>query len=188
MTEADEEESADVVDEESEETTEEEVEETETEETEETAEESTDEVDLDALAEVADGDDEDAASEASEKLTALALEAGVDKAKVKKADNWASVVEMIREAQGEAGEEETAEEEEEESDAKIPEKGENYYYTVLDSKGKPIIGANKKPKKPVEVEVIAVDKAKETVTLKNLDDKKTLYKNVPFDQLKAEQE
>lgn len=70
-------------------------------------------------------------------------------------------------------EEEEAEEEEEEEDDWEPGKGEIYKY-------KP-----PKAKKHAEVEVLAVFKAKKTVKLKNIDDGKSIYPSVAWDELES---
>ena len=92
---------------------------------------------------------------------------------MKKADSWADVVEMIREAQGASEEEaeEETEEEEEEAEEITPNKGDVYNY-------KP-----PKSKKTVEVEVIKVLSKAKTCDVKNLDDGKSIYKAVPWSQL-----
>lgn len=136
-----------------------------------------------ALGEAADGGDEEAAKQ----LLELAKAAGFTKKQAEDDyENWTSLAEAIAEkTAGEPGEGEgEPEPEPEEEEPKIPAKGEVYNYQAIDPKTKkPAVNKMKKPVL-VSVEVTAVDKAKETVTLKNLDDGKTVYKAVPFDQLK----
>lgn len=134
-------------------------------------------VDLAALAEAADGGDADAA----EALTAKATEAGVEEDAVTGAENWGAVVAMIEKAV-----DQTSDEPEAEPEPAIPVKGEVYKYQPTDPKTKkPAV--NQKTKKPikVQVEITVVDKKTSTVTCKNVDDGKTLYKAVPFDNLEA---
>lgn len=130
-----------------------------------------------ALAKNADNAKSKTAVESGRKLKELAIEKGIDEADVDGADNWAAVVDLIEGAGGEA--EAAADEEAVEV---VPEKEGVYKYTLRDAKGKPMKTPKGKIAK-VEVEVTAVDKKTKTVTLKNLDDQKTLYKSVPWDQL-----
>lgn len=134
--------------------------------------------DLDALGVTADDDsDEEAAKEAEKRLTELAKEHGVAK-ECKEASNWVEAAEIIQAAMGgseesteEAAEEEVAEE------AYTPDKGDNIYYRPIDPK-------TKKPSlKKVSVEVLAVNKKLQTVDLKSLSDKKTVYKAVKWSDL-----
>lgn len=128
--------------------------------------------DLDSLAEAAQAGDEDANRSLQEK----AAQAGVDPQEVADAPDWATVVEMIRSASGESGGEETNEEPQEPPD---PEKGNLFFYKPTDPK-------TKKPvKKAIECEVVMVDKKTRTVNLKNMVDKKTIYKGVKWDQLEG---
>lgn len=131
---------------------------------------------LTALAEAADGGDETAC----ETLTEKAKELGIDEDAVTGADNWAAVVELIQQASAGDG----GEAEEEEVQELNPAKGETYKYQPTDPKTKkPAV--NPKTKKPllIECDVTAVDKKTKTVTLRNNDDNKTLYKSVAFDKL-----
>lgn len=131
--------------------------------------------DLDALAEQADGGDEDA----QKALQAAATEAGIEEDAIAAVETWAELVGMINEStQGDGGgEEEAAEEEAAEEETADPAKEEVHGYCPLDPK-------TKKPvKKPVECEVIKVDKKLKTVDLKNLDNPKTIYKGVKWDKL-----
>lgn len=128
--------------------------------------------DLDSLVERATADD----VAAQKQLTAVALKAGVDESDVDAARNWKQVKELI-EAQNEAQGESTAPaepaEEEEEAAEFVPVKGSVYFFRPLDPK-------TKKPgKKKVEVEVLIVNKADKTCSVKSLDDEK-ITKGVPF--------
>lgn len=120
--------------------------------------------DLDALGAAADESDGDAI----DRLTQLAEENGLDPNDGESYPDWATLATAIGEAQGVEGE---VEEEAEEEEAAEPAVGEVWYY-------KP-----KGAKKAVECEVTLVGKT--TVNLKNLDDGKTVYKGVPFDQISA---
>ena len=142
--------------------------------------------DLDSLAAKADAKKPDKA--AMEQLEQFALQAGIDQDAINAADNWAAVVEMINAGGAEAvqEEEEAAEEETAEDETPVePNKGDVYKYQAIDPKTrKPLLDPRtKKAKKPVEVEVVAVNKKAGLVDLKSLDDPKVLYKSVPYDQL-----
>lgn len=143
--------------------------------------------DLDALAEAADGGDEDAIATLTEVVEQTE---GIDKKNVEKSKDWASVVAMIRELQP-ADEEATAEEEAEpeaEAEPEEPEeevpadpaKEEVYSY----QQSAPVDPKTKKPKKgaKLQVEVVAVYKKSKTVDLKNLADDKVI-KGVAWDKL-----
>lgn len=134
------------------------------------------EVDLDALAEVADDDDNEDSTDAQKQLKDIALEAGLSKKWVEDvAKNWTAVAERIKEKQAEAGEGEEAAVENEETDkeeeAKEPTEGDIVKYK----------GA--KDKKATEYEVTAVDAKKKTVNLKQIDDGKSKYLGVKFDDV-----
>lgn len=67
-----------------------------------------------------------------------------------------------------------------------PAKGNVYSYQLLDPKTKKPLTDPKNPKKtrkPVQVEVVVLDAKGKTVNLKNLEDGKSLYAKVPWDQL-----
>lgn len=135
--------------------------------------------DVDALVEAEDGD----------KLTEIALSLGCTQKEVEKAADWAAVGEMIKAKQG--GDETSADEEPAADEPTIPEAGEVYKYQLVDVKGKPVLDPKtKKPKKPIDVEVVKVDPKTSTVTLKDLDTKKAITGadpkvalKVPFDKL-----
>lgn len=120
--------------------------------------------DLDMLADAAEEDEE-----AADKLTKLAVKAGIDEEWVESAPGWQDVADKIREMSEEGGDEEEDEEEEEEEVQ--PEKGDTFAYKP---KGK---------KKAIEVEVTAVFEGKQTCNCK--DDKGTVYKAVPWSALEA---
>lgn len=129
--------------------------------------------DLDSLLERAKA--QDVAAETQ--LVELAVAAGHEKDKVESNDiGWDDVVEMIKNPV-------TAEEPEPPAE---PVKGATTKYLVRDKAGKPVISAKtKKEAPPVNCEIVAVDKKKSTVDLKNLVDGKTVYKAVPWSQLIA---
>ncbi len=133
-----------------------------------------DEPDLDALAEKADEqEDDDEQQEARKTLTELGVAAGLSKKWISDvAKSWTAVAEKIKEKSGSSDEpEETAEPEE---DAPYePSKDD-----IVKYKGK-------KDKKPMEYEVLAVDKRKKTCELKSIDDGKTKYVGVPWDEVEA---
>lgn len=124
------------------------------------------EEDLEALGEAAEGDDE----EAQERLNELAAEYELDPDDY----SWIELASAISEAsaEGEEAEEEESEEEEEE-EAVVPEKEDVYMYQPP------------KAKKKAEVEITAVNKAKKTVSAKDLASGK-LYKDVPWSKLSNE--
>lgn len=123
---------------------------------------ASEEVDLAALAEAADGGDNDAAL----KLTALAEAAGMKTEDVEGAENWAAVATAI------AGDGDNGAAAGDEASEFKPDKSDVYRY-------KP-----PRAKKAVECEVLTVNEEKKTVNLRDLDTK-ALYKNVPFDQLSS---
>jgi hypothetical protein len=128
---------------------------------------------LTELASAAQGDD----ATAQQKLTDIAVAAGVDEGEVLGANSWLDVIDMIRTAQGSSAAEPA---EEPEPDAPIePEKGQLVRYRPLDAKTK------KPAKKAVECEVMAVSKDKRTCVLKNMDTK-VILKGIPFDALEPE--
>jgi hypothetical protein len=152
---------------------------------EEASEESEGETDLDALAEAADGGDEDAQGQ----LVAMCEPLSIDAEKFK---TWALVVKAIRkaapaeeEAAEEEAEEEAAEEEPAEEEFK-PKLKEVYKYQPIDPKTKkPAVNPKTKKAKLVEVEIKAVNPKLKTVDVKNLDDGKML-KGIKWDKLKQD--
>lgn len=132
--------------------------------------------DLDSLAEAADGGDDGAV----EKLTQLALDAGVTQEQIDEADNWSSVVELI----GGAGEEseapeETATEEVTEEEDGTPKVEQVFSYRPVDPTTK------KKAAKAIQVEVTAVNTEKKTCDVKSLSDRKKGWRGVKWDALEA---
>lgn len=131
------------------------------------------EPDLEAMAAAADGGDGEMAAQLKE----MAMNAGYSEAEVDDVTSWALTVEMINNPK-------TAEEEAPAEEEFMPAKGETYRYAPINPKTKkPDINPKTKKPKTVEVEVVAVDAAKKLVGLKNLEDKKTAYKAVPFTDL-----
>lgn len=117
--------------------------------------------DVASLVEVAKNDDDPRQAEAQAKLNEMAVAAGHSDESVNLAESWDAVAEMISTPPGD----DAAPEPEWE-----PAKGDPYKIPSIDPKTKkPAV--NPKTKKPVliEVEVLTVDKAKKTVTAKNLD-------------------
>lgn len=131
-----------------------------------------------------------AAAEAQEQLNSLAAEAGVTQSDIDDAKSWAEVAELVRAVRhaatvGDAG---TEDESDGNGDAPaewVPQVEQVYKYVVIDRKtNKPVIDPKTKKARPaVEVEVKDVDEAEHTVTLLNIDDGKTLYKDVNWDLL-----
>jgi hypothetical protein len=97
---------------------------------------------------------------------------------VDEAENWAAVVELIRAGGKEDTESEEPAEEPEEAPWE-PVKEEVYHFRPIDPKSK------KPVKKPVEVEIVSVDKKTKTVALKSLDDPKRTWKGVKWDALES---
>lgn len=122
-------------------------------------------------------------TDAQEKLSEIAGQVGLEDKEIEDAPNWSVLADLIREKR----DADTAQEDEpaEEGEAFLPEKGQIFSYKPLDPKTKkPFVDPKtKKARKSVECEVMAVDKKSETITLKNLDDGKSLYKSVKWDQL-----
>lgn len=134
------------------------------------------EEDLDALAKKAAKD-----ADAADRLKELAKAAGIEDSWVEEAESWAAVVERIRNP-GTAEAEKEEEPEQEEGGITV---GYVYFYKPIDPKTlKPFVDPKtKKERKAIEVEVQAVNDKKKTATCKNVDDGKTIYKDVPFDKL-----
>jgi hypothetical protein len=144
--------------------------------------------DLDSLAEAAEGGDDGAV----EKLTQLALDAGVTQKQIDEADSWASVVELIGgEAEGtgheepedpeppeQTGTEEVPEEVTEEEDD-TPKVEDVFSYRPVDPTTK------KKAAKAIQVEVTAVNVEKKTCDVKSLSDRKKGWRGVKWDALEA---
>jgi hypothetical protein len=121
---------------------------------------------LDTLLEAANAADADAQNAITDRAKAAGAFDEVDSA-----PDWDTAVQIIREA--EANGNGSTEAEAPEADApQVPQKGEVYSY-------KP-----PKMRKPLDCEVTAVFEAKRLVNLKNLADGKTIYKSVPFAELK----
>lgn len=119
-----------------------------------------------ALAEADDGD-------AQDKLKAIAGYLDIDGKKVDNAPSWTAVGNYIKKAQAEAA-----------GESGEPEAGDDELKKGDVVKFKPFDKMTKKPaKKAIDCEVIVVNKAKGVVTIKSLVDMKTLYKEVPIDQL-----
>jgi hypothetical protein len=126
--------------------------------------------DIDALATAADDEDDE---DAKEKLTALALKAGIAKKKVDKADSWATVASWLPKSEPKEDESE----DEEDSEAEDEETEQTY------SKGDVVFFTPKGKKAKVECEVIKVDEAAKTAVLSELANPTSKHKNVPWDAL-----
>ena len=124
--------------------------------------------DLDALAELADDSQDEAAAI---RLQELAKDAGMSDEEIAAIDDYKGLAAAIR------GDAEPAADD---SEAWQPAKGEMYRYKppVKGPGGKAMAG-----KKEVDCEVASVVEAKQTVSLKNLADKKTIYKDVAWGKL-----
>lgn len=127
--------------------------------------------DLDALVAAATGDDPEA-EQARARLEELAVAAGHEKGEVHAATNWNDVKSMIENPIQADGEESSSGPEA----SPDPEKGSTCKYRPTDPRTKA------PAKRPVDCEVIAVDKKSQTVTLKNLTNK-AVYQKVPWDKL-----
>ena len=136
---------------------------------------TTDTPDLAALVSAA----EEGSEEAQEELKALALSAGADADTVEGASSWQEVADMIASV-GQGAEDNNEQETEWE-----PSKGDVIQYSPIDPKTKkPFVDPKtKKARKPVECEIVTVNKAKKTVDLKNLADGKTVYKGIAWESL-----
>lgn len=121
------------------------------------------ESDVAELVEAADGGD----SEAQDSLKQLAIAAGASEEQVDAAVNWTEVAEMIT-----AAAEQPAEPEPQEWKVK-----DAALYRPIDPKTKKLV------KKPIEVELTAVDKKTQTANLKQLDNPKVTYKAIKLDLL-----
>jgi hypothetical protein len=118
-------------------------------------------------------------TEAQSEMQQIAYNAGASEADVEGTQTWEELVTLIEQSSAQP-------EPEEEPAPKVPAKGDMYRYTVIDAKtGKPALDKFKKPRKPVVCDVTAVDLKTSTVTLLNVDDKKTTYKSVPFASLES---
>jgi hypothetical protein len=135
------------------------------------------EVDLDALAEVADDDDNEDSTDAKKQLKGIALEAGLSKKWVDDvAKNWTAVAERVKEKQDEASQADQSNGEAEGEAAADDEPKEPTEGDIVKYKGA-------KDKKATEYEVTAVDAKKKTVNLKQIDDGKSKYLGVKFDDV-----
>jgi hypothetical protein len=136
--------------------------------------------DLDSLGEAAQENGEDGAID---RLTEMALAAGMTQEDIDGAESWLAVVQFIKENPT-TPEDSTEGEEEPEPEPEGPKVDDVYKYQPNDPKTKkPAI--NPKTKKPLIVEctVTRVAERKQTVDLLNLDDGKTVYKAVAWTAL-----
>lgn len=124
---------------------------------------------------------------AQRKLMDIATSVGVDEETAKAAQTWDDLVALIEEVapsgdgSGEPSEEGSdeggSEEQQADEEPFLPKIAEIYGYHPIDPKTK------KASAKKVEVVIIAVDEDARTVNLKNNENKKTIYKDVSFDDL-----
>lgn len=141
-----------------------------------------DEPSLDDLVAAATADD----SEAQQKLSALAAKLGVGQ-DADDAKDWEEVKGIIEAAQEAASKKPAG------KSVKTPAKDETttvkvegvYQFSPIDKKtGKPFVdGKTKKPRKPLDVEVTAVNAKKKTASVKDTGDDSKTWDDVPFDQL-----
>jgi len=129
---------------------------------------------LTQLGEAADGGDE----AAQDALTTRAEAAGFTTDDVTGADSWGAVAEMIEEAEANAGETQGEEGTSEEAEWE-PSVGDVYKYRPIDPKTK------RPTAKSIECEVLRVDKKARMCDLRNMDDRKTLYKTISWDKLES---
>jgi len=133
--------------------------------------------DYEALAETADSKDKKRAKEAEEAASVIqeaAKERGVD---FEAYGSWAEVVEAMNSESSEAEEQAEEAETEVEQEEPAPSKGDVVSYKPIDPKTKKLV------KKAVECEVIKVYGPKKKADLKNLENGKTVYKDVSWDRL-----
>lgn len=110
---------------------------------------------------------------AQKQLKAMALAAGVEEGVVDAAETWQDVANLIVPTSEEAAGEEV----EEAGDVFLPKVTEVYGYCPVDKSGNKM--------KKVEVQVTAVNEEKQTVDLKNMENKKSIYKGIPFGDLES---
>lgn len=132
--------------------------------------------DLDSLVAAAPNDES-----AVERLTEMALAAGVSQEDIDNAPDWEAVATAIREAENASPNTEETEPEPEEFKPSV---GDVYKYQPTDPKTKkPMVNPKTKKAIKVEVEVTKVNEKNHTVELKNLDDGKTKYVGIGWDLL-----
>ncbi len=132
---------------------------------------------------------------AAKKLTDMARAAGMTDEEMEAPDlpNWTALAEHLAStATGEEGEPETVEEvaepEPEATEEAPPKPGEVMKFQQMDPRtGKPPLGKDKKPVKPINVTIVSVDEDNKTVVLKSMtkgaDGKALLYKDIPWTRL-----
>lgn len=140
------------------------------------ADETAEEVDLDALAKLADKNDDPA----QVKLSEIAREKGLDPEDAAY-KTWKLLVAAIKAVEDAPADEEGGDEGgDEPAEEYIPTKDDVVFFKPTDPK-------TKKPvKKAIECSVTAVNVKAQTVALKNLDDGKTVYKDIKWDALLQE--
>jgi hypothetical protein len=140
--------------------------------------------DLDSLAEKADAEDK----ESQKSLEAMAMKVGVPREAVKKARSWADVAALVA-AANQPGDEEEEEVEDEEESTEDTEEGspDDSDEEEEDGWDGPVVGdmySYRIGKKLADVEVLEVNVARQTVTVKNYSDPRgTHIKGVKWEQL-----
>lgn len=128
--------------------------------------------DLNELKEAAEGQD----PAAQNRLKEMALAAGVDEEDITNASDWQEVIDLII-----AG---SKFEDEKKESTRIPEVGEVYGYTPLDSKTKkPAVNPKTKAPLVVQVELINISDKTETCHARNLANEKIVYRGIGWDSL-----
>lgn len=138
-----------------------------------TAGEYRDDQDVDSLAAVADDDNHPDQADAQDKLTKFALDAGHTQKAIDGTKKWSEVADLIKAGAGEAAADPADE------GGGAWEAGNVCTYKVKDPKNP------KKAGKPTKCQVTAVAADEKTVTLKNLEDRKTVYKAVSVNEIEA---
>jgi len=134
--------------------------------------------DLYSIAEKAEDQDE----EAQEKLENLAKEAGIPQTEIDDADTWKDLVDMIQlsmQTESESTEDDNDDSENEEEEFE-PQVEDVYNFRPPNSKG-----VFSKRTKPIEVEVIKVNKRKRTCDVRDLSDLSNVFKGLPWSRLET---
>lgn len=146
--------------------------------------------DLEALAEVAMNGEGEEMETAQSRLATLAIELGISEDAITNAESYGAVKEMIEAVQGGA-DPATVGQATEPSGPAIEVGGVMNYVPIDPKTGKAAMDMKtKKPVKPIEIEILTVDEAKQTVTAKSNVDKKPILdpktkkaRQIPFGEL-----
>ncbi len=130
-------------------------------------------------------------AEAQTRLRAIASAAGVSEELIDGTQTWQELMDLIVNANGSSpdgadhiDEEMAAKATAEESPQWSPQVGQMYKHQVISPvTKKPMVGKDKKPLRPVDVEVMAVNSENKTVDLRNVTDQKVMYKGVLWEAL-----